>query len=90
MGFGRWADGDNRRRERAQLLAGQARRLTNDIEQAATLVRRGERDEAARLLDTATIYANFVAAWLEDIARPPRGESPIRGSRGDGERLTET
>lgn len=63
---------------RAQLLAGQARRMKNDIRQAADLLRRGHTGEASRLVETAVGYANFVSAWLDDIARPPR-EVPMRG-----------
>jgi hypothetical protein len=64
--------------DRAKLLAGQARRMRNDIQHAAELLRHGDTDEATRLLDTASGYANFVAAWLEDIASPPR-DVPMRG-----------
>ena len=63
---------------RAELLAGQARRMKNDMRQAADLLRRGHMEEASRLVETACGYANFVSAWLDDIVRPPR-DVPIRG-----------
>ena len=63
---------------RAQLLAGQARRMKHDSVEAAGLLRRGETEQAAELLERISAYANFIAAWLEDIAQPPR-ETPGRG-----------
>ncbi|HEU5185579.1 MAG TPA: hypothetical protein VFU01_13485 [Gemmatimonadaceae bacterium] len=64
--------------DRVQLLAGQARRLKSDLAHATDLLRDGKPDEASRILDNATGYANFVTAWLEDLARPPR-DIPMRG-----------
>lgn len=68
--------------ERARLPAGQARRMKHDSETAGRLLRRGNTEEAAELLRQIASYANFIAAWLEDITQPPR-EPPMRGkSRG--------
>ena len=66
---------------RAQLLAGQARRMKHDSVEAARLRRRGETEQAAELLERISAYANFIAAWLEDMTQPPR-ETPSRGKSG--------
>ena len=63
---------------RAELLAGQARRMKHDCQAAAALLRCGKTDEAAEMLQRIAGYANFIAAWLEDVTQPPR-EPPIRG-----------
>lgn len=64
--------------DRAQLLAGQARRMKHDSETAAELLRAGRTLEAAELLQRIASYANFIAAWLDDVITPRR-EPPIRG-----------
>ena len=64
--------------ERAQLLAGQARRIKHDSQTAAQLLRTGQTEEAAELLQRIAGYANFIAAWLDEITQPPR-EPPMRG-----------
>ena len=63
---------------RAELLAGQARRMKQDSLTAVALLRDGQAEEAAELLRRVASYATFIAAWLEDMTQPPR-EPPMRG-----------